>query len=181
MDPFIGEIQAFAFPFASGGFQNNAWMPCSGQTLPIQQYPALYSLLGTSFGGNGTTNFNLPNLNGNVAIGQGQGPGLSNRFIGETVGSSTVTLVQQQMASHSHGLQLGVHTATGAAAGPGTASNTAAINPDFNGFVAPPANTPLASNAMTLTGGGLAHDNTQPTQAIVYCIAVVGIFPSFNS
>ena len=181
MDPFIGEIQAFAFPYASGGFENNGWMPCSGQTLQIQQYSALYSLLGTAYGGNGTTTFQLPNLNGHVAIGQGQGPGLSNRVIGQQIGSPTVAVTPQQMATHSHGLQMGVHTATGATAGPGTASNTAAIDPAFNGFAAPPANTSLSANAMAMTGGGQPHENTQPTTAIVYCIAVSGSFPSFTS
>ena len=181
MDPYIGEIQAFAFPFASGGFQNGAWLPCSGQTLPIQQFTALYALIGTNFGGNGTTNFQLPNLNGTIAISQGQGPGLTPRVIGEAIGSPTVTLTQPQMATHSHGLQLGSHTAAGATAGPGTASNTAAIDPFFNGFVAPPGNTTLANIAMSRTGGGQPHDNTQPTMALVYCIAVAGIFPSFNS
>lgn len=177
MEPFIGEIQAFAFPFAAGGFQNNQWMPCNGQTLSIQQFSAVFALLGTNFGGNGTTTFGLPNLNGAVAIGQGPGPGLSNRVIGEQVGSPTETLTQPQMATRSHGLQLGVHTAAGA----GTASNTAAIDPLFNGFVVPPANTTLANIAMSRTGGGQPHDSTQPTQAIVYCIAVQGIFPSFSS
>ena len=82
---------------------------------------------------------------------------------------------------HSHGLQLGSKTATGATAGPGTASNTVAIDPAFSGFVAPPGNTTLANIAMSRTGGGQPHDNTQPTMALVYCIAVVGVFPSFNS
>ena len=181
MDPFIGEIQAFAFPFASGGFQNGDWLPCSGQLLPIRQFSALYALIGTNFGGNGTTNFQLPNLNGMIAISQGQGPGLTPRVIGEKIGSPTVTLTQQQMAMHSHGLQLGSKTATGATAGPGTASNTVAIDPAFSGFVAPPGNTTLANIAMSRTGGGQPHDNTQPTMALVYCIAVVGVFPSFNS
>jgi len=181
VDPFIGEIQAFAFPFASGGFQNGDWLPCSGQLLPIQQFSALYALIGTNFGGNGTTNFQLPNLNGTIAISQGQGPGLTPRVIGEKIGSPTVTLTQQQMAMHSHGLQLGSKTATGATAGPGTASNTVAIDPAFSGFVAPPGNTTLANIAMSRTGGGQPHDNTQPTMALVYCIAVVGVFPSFNS
>ena len=91
-DQFVGEIQAFTFPFAVTGF-NNAWLPCGGQLLSIQQYTALFALIGTYYGGNGTTNFALPNLNGSVAISQGQGPGLQTYVIGETVGSVVARLL----------------------------------------------------------------------------------------
>jgi microcystin-dependent protein len=179
-DPYLGEIQAFAFPFASGGFNAGVWMACQGQILPITRNTALFSLIGTLYGGNGTTTFALPNLTGTLTNSQGTGPGLGPREMGETLGSPTVILTSGEMAGHTHGLQLGVKTATGAAAGPGTASATAAIDPGFNGFVPPPFNTTLAPNAMGFTGGGLAHDNNQPTQALVWCIAVQGNFPSFN-
>lgn len=178
-DPFVGEIQAFPFAFAAQGF-NQAWLPCLGQTLPIQKFTPLFSLIGILYGGNGTTDFQLPNLNGAITNSQGAGPGLAPRTLGETIGSATVTLKTEEMAAHAHGLQLGNDAASGAAAGPGTGSNMAAINPAFNGFVAPPVNTTLAPNAMSLTGSGQPHDNTQPTQAIVWCIAYSGIFPSFN-
>jgi microcystin-dependent protein len=178
-DPFIGEIQAFPFPFAAQGF-NQAWLPCSGQLLPIQAYTALFSLIGTIYGGNGTSNFSLPNMNGLVAINQGQGNGLSMRTIGELVGSEWVTLTQATMPSHTHSLGLGSKGATGATAGPGTASNMAAIDPNFNGFVPPPSTTMLAGTAIVPTGQSQPHPNTQPTQAIVWCIAVYGIFPSFS-
>ncbi|OKO78805.1 tail fiber protein [Bradyrhizobium sp. AS23.2] len=179
-DPYVGEIQAFPFPFATGGF-NSAWLPCLGQLLPIQRYSPLFSLIGTYYGGNGTTNFALPNLNGSVAISQGQGPGLQNRVIGDVVGSPTVNLTSDQMARHTHALQLGAGNAENASPGPGTASNMVAINPQFNGFIAPPGNLTLAANAVTFTGQGQPHDNMQPTQAIVWCIAYAGIFPSFSS
>ncbi|MBW7968508.1 tail fiber protein [Bradyrhizobium sp. BR 10289] len=179
-DQYVGEIQAFPFAFAVTGF-NNAWLPCGGQLLPIQQYSPLFALIGTFYGGNGTTNFALPNLNGSIAISQGQGPGLQNYVIGETVGSPTVNLTSDQMARHTHTLQLGNKSATGATAGPGAAGTTVAIDPNFNGFVAPPGNLTLAPNAITLTGQGLPHDNMQPTQALVWCIAYAGIFPSFGS
>ncbi|EJN14838.1 microcystin-dependent protein [Bradyrhizobium sp. YR681] len=178
-DPFVGEIQAFPFAFAVGGF-NQAWLPCGGQLMPIQRFTALYSLIGTYYGGNGTTNFALPNLNGSVAISQGQGPGLQNRLIGEIVGSAQVTLTGDNMARHSHVLQLGNKAAQGATAGPGTPGTTVAIDPGFNGFTAPPGTLTLAPNAVALTGQNLPHDNTQPTQAIVWCIAYAGIFPSFS-
>jgi len=179
-DPYIGEIQAFPFTFAAQGF-NQSWLPCFGQLLPIQQFTPLFALIGTAFGGNGTTNFALPNLAGSVTNGQGDGPGLQPRVIGEMLGSPTVNLTYGEMAMHTHGLQLGSKTAANPAPGPGTASNMAAIDPLFNGFVAPPSTVTLAPNAMTLTGQGLPHDNTQPTQAIIWCIAFAGIYPSFNN
>jgi microcystin-dependent protein len=179
-DPFVGEIQAFPFPFAGGGF-NNAWLPCLGQLLPLQAFTPLYALIGTYYGGNGTTNFALPNLNGSIAIGQGDGPGLTPRIIGESVGSSSVSMTTDHMAQHTHALQLGSRAAQNAAAGPGTASNTAALDPGFNGFFAPPGNLVLSANAVTMSGQGIPHDNMQPTQALVWCIAFAGIYPSFNN
>jgi len=178
-DPYVGEIQAFPFYWAVGGF-NNVWLPCGGQLLALQAYTPLFSLIGTYYGGNGTTNFALPNLNGSVAISQGQGPGLQNRVIGEVVGSPQVNLVSDNMARHTHVLQLGNKSAQGATAGPGTAGSTVAIDPGFNGFTAPPGTLTLAPSAVTFTGQNLPHDNTQPTQAIVWCIAYAGIFPSFS-
>lgn len=177
--PYIGEIQAFAFPFAAQGFQNNQWAPCLGQLLPINgPYTALYSLIGTSYGGNGTTNFGLPNLNGHAVASQGQGPGLTNRLLGESWGEPEVTVLTQQMATHIHALQLG----TGVAGSPSPTPSAGAVllNPDFNGFVAPPANTAFATTAVGLTGGGQPHANMQPTLVLVYCIALTGTFPTFN-
>lgn len=178
-DPFVGEIQAFPFPWAIDGF-NTTWLPCLGQLLPIQQYSPLFALIGISYGGNGTTNFALPNLNGAITVSQGQGPGLQNRILGKSIGAATVTLTSAQMASHTHAMQLGSKTAQGATAGPVAAGTTAAIDPSFNGFVAPPPNTTLAPNAITSTGQGLPHDNTQPTQALIWCIAYGGTFPVFG-
>jgi len=179
-DPFVGEIQAFPFPFAVGGF-NQAWLPCGGQLLPLQRFTALFSLIGTYYGGNGTTNFALPNLNGSVAISQGQGPGLQNRIVGEVVGSPQVNLISDNMARHTHALQLGDKGAAGATPGPGAPGTTVAIDPNFNGFVALPAPLTLVANAVALTGQNQPHDNMQPTQAIVWCIAYAGVFPSFST
>jgi microcystin-dependent protein len=178
--PYVGEIQAFPFTLATGGF-NNAWLPCFGQLLAIQAFTPLFALIGTYYGGNGTTNFQLPNLNGSVAISQGMGPGLSQRDIGEIIGSVTVSLTSSTMPAHVHTLQLGSRTAQNAAAGPGTASDMVAIDPSFNGFVAPPGTLTLAPNAVTFTGQGVPHDNMQPFQALIYCICYAGIFPSFSS
>jgi microcystin-dependent protein len=180
-DQFIGEIQAFPFPFALQGGFSNAWMPCLGQLLPLQAYSALFALIGTYYGGNGTTNFQLPNLAGSVVISQGQGPGLSIRMIGERVGSSTATLMSNEMARHTHGLQLGTRASADPSPGPGTASNMMAIDPGMNGYAALSTNnTTLAPNAITTSGQGLSHDNMQPTQVLIWCIAYSGIFPSFG-
>lgn len=179
-DPYVGEIQAFPFAFAVGGF-NYAWLPCFGQLVAVQSFSPLFSLIGTSYGGNGTTNFALPNLNGSVTIGQGAGPGLQPRVLGQTVGSSQVSLTSDNMAMHTHALQLGSSSAQNAAPGPGTGMNMVALNPGFNGFVDPPGNLTFSANAVTFTGQGLPHDNMQPTQALVWCIAYAGIFPSFGS
>jgi microcystin-dependent protein len=179
-DPYVGEIQAFPFAFAVGGF-NNIWLPCFGQLVALQAFTPLYALIGTYYGGNGTTNFALPNLNGSVTISQGNGPGLQPRVVGETVGSSQVSLTSDDMAMHTHALQLGSSTAQNAAPGPGTGMNMVALNPAFNGFVDPPGNLTFSANAVTLTGQGLPHDNMQPTQALIFCIASAGIFPSFNN
>jgi len=178
-NPFVGEIQAFPFPFATGGF-NNMWLPCLGQVLPVQQYTPLFALIGTYYGGNGTTNFALPNLGGAVALSQGQGVGLSLRQIGDVVGAPTVSLTSNEMARHTHGLQLGIKSAPNPSPGPGQQQALTAIDPNFNGFAPPPSTTTLAPNTILPTGQGLPHDNMQPTQVLIWCIAYAGIFPSFG-
>ncbi|MGJ4996309.1 phage tail protein [Bradyrhizobium sp. HKCCYLS3077] len=179
-DPFIGEIQAFPFTFAADGF-NNAWLPCFGQLVPIQRFSPLFALIGTYYGGNGTSNFQLPNLSGSITNGQGDGPGLQPRVIGQTMGSSTVSLTTAELAGHTHVLQLGNKAAEGGALGPGTGNAIAAIDPAFNGFLPPPAQATLSPQAMTFTGQNIPHDNMQPTQALIWCIAYAGVFPSFNN
>jgi microcystin-dependent protein len=176
VDPFLGEIQAFPYNFVPAN-----WAACLGQILPIGSNTALFSLIGTYYGGNGSSTFALPNLNGNIVNGQGNGPGLQPRSIGENLGVQNVSLASGEMARHTHNLQIGVRNGLNGAPGPGTGSNMAMVDPEFNGFVAPPTTTSFSPNAMGLTGGGQAHPNNQPTLAIVYCIALRGIFPSFDS
>ena len=182
-DSYIGEIQAFPYSnlsmnsFLAG---NCTWFPCFGQVLAISANTALFSLIGTFYGGNGTTNFQLPNLNGFITNSQGTGPGIRDRVLGEVFGSNQVSVFSNEMPAHIHGLQLGKAGSTGAQAGPGQGTNMAAIDPAFNGFVALPNNTTFAPNAMTFTGGGQPHANTQPTIAIVWCICTAGIYPSFG-
>lgn len=173
-DPYVGEIQAFAF-----GFAPNGWMPCYGQLLSIQRYATLFALIGINYGGDGVSNFALPNLIGNAAMSQGQGPGLPDYVIGETVGAAAVTVQISELPPHTHTLQLGNKASAGSTAAP-TAGISVAIDPNFNGFLAPPTDTVLAPSAMGLTGGSQAHPNNQPALAMIYCIAIAGVYPSFS-
>lgn len=173
-DPYLGEIQAFAF-----GFYPKNWLPCDGRPMAIRQNTALYSLIGTYYGGDGTTTFLLPNLVDRVAMSQGQGPGLPSYTIGSAPGEMSVTLSTNEMPAHTHGLQLANQTADSTTA-PSATSNVV-INPGFNGFVPPPSTTTLSTNGVVPTGNSQPHPNAQPTLAMIYCICVSGIFPSFGN
>jgi microcystin-dependent protein len=172
MDPFLGEIRLFA-----GNFAPQGWALCNGSLLSIAQNTALFALLGTTYGGDGVTNFALPNLNGRFAMHQGQGPGLSNRTIGEAVGEAAVTLSAAQVAAHSHAANCSSQGTTDTPKG-----NFWATDP--SGDIAPySAAGPNAQMAPLGAGGGnpaLPHPNVQPYQAICYIIALNGIFPSQN-
>ncbi|MDQ7250318.1 phage tail protein [Dongia sedimenti] len=177
-DQYIGEIIAVGFYYGTGF--DNTWAPCDGRVLPIQQYSALFSLIGTAYGGDGTRTFALPNLNGRVAASQGQGPGLTTRSLGEQVGTDQVTLTHDQMPKHNHQIRLGQAGGPNTTPGPGGAGTTAAINPTFNGFVNGPGNVPFAPTAIAFDGGQQPHPNDQPTTGLWYLIALSGIFPNFN-
>jgi microcystin-dependent protein len=172
-DQFLGEIRIFPFNFAPVG-----WAFCNGQILPISQNTALFSLLGTTYGGDGKSNFALPNLQGNAPLMAGQGPGLSERFLGETSGEPTVTLLQSQMPTHTH-VPLGVaangdqnspqsNTWATAHSGPKTKDRTYATS----------GGTPMSPNAIPIAGGSQPHDNMPPYLTLNFCIAMVGIFPA---
>ena len=175
--PFLGQIQAFAFNFAP--YQ---WAMCSGQLVPIQQNAALYSLLGTTYGGNGTNNFQLPNLAARALCNQGTGPGLSQRVIGETFGEMEVTLSSSEMPQHIHTMSAwGIRSATNKVAVP--VAGAAICGPGgstYSSAVGASSNTSLAPSAVGTTGGNLPHENRQPFVAITYGIALSGAFPSFN-
>jgi len=174
-DPFVGQISAFGFNFAPRG-----WFLCQGQTLAISQYAALFSLIGTYYGGNGTTTFQLPNLQGNVPLGQGQGqgPGLSNYTIGETGGANTVTMLTTNMPPHTHALNAADVAATQASAA-GQMLGAPFKNP-VRGLIysttAP--NTALTPRSISSFGGGQPHNNVQPTLVLNYCICYSGVFPT---
>ena len=176
-DPFLGEIRLFAGNFAPVG-----WALCDGSILPISQYTAVFSLLGTTYGGNGTSNFALPNLQGTVPIHWGQGAGLSSRTIGETGGATSVTLTPSEGASHTHPLLASTGMAnTGSPAGSLVAVSDP-TNPIYVGN--PGAAAPLAFGPQAIgeTGAAapVAHNNMQPYLVVNFCIALQGVFPSRN-
>jgi microcystin-dependent protein len=181
-DFFLGEIQMFGFNFAPKG-----WAQCTGQLLPIQQNQALFALLGTTYGGNGTTTFQLPDLRGRLPMGQGIGPGLTPRVLGETSGQENHVLLSNENPRHTHQ----VNTISN----PTLANNTDTPGPTqflaqttFTGTVGAATPIYVADAAPTIpmnvgavgTVGGQPHPNLMPLLAINFCIALTGIFPSRN-
>lgn len=175
--PFLGEIRAFGFNFAPKG-----WTMCNGQFLSIQQNAALFSLLGTFYGGNGVTTFALPDLRGRGAVNQGQGQGLSNYVIGEQTGTETVTLISTQMPQHNH--LWAANNAVGDIPAPtGNFLSGAKVldGTQVKTYAAPGgATVPLATNTLGLAGQNQSHQNMMPYLVVTYCIALQGIFPSRN-
>lgn len=177
MDPFIGEIKMVGFNFAPNG-----WALCNGQLLAIAQNQALFSLLGTTFGGDGVRTFGLPNLQSRVPIHQGQGQGLSPYSMGQVGGAENVTLLQNQMPMHNH--LVGVNNTLGTASDP----TNAILAKPYTGEVRNPTAVPayssasatgnLSANAVSQTGGNQPHANIQPYLCVNFIIALQGIFPS---
>jgi microcystin-dependent protein len=172
-DPFVAEIRIFPFNFAPTG-----WAMCNGQLLPISQNTALFSLLGTTYGGDGKSNFALPNIQGQAAMFWGQGPGLSLRDIGEAGGVSTVTLLTAEMAAHPHTLGGSVN-ANGASLTP--VGNLWAQAPQGRGSLSiyheAPATGAVNPNCMPNAGGDQPHNNLQPYLTLNFCMAMQGVFP----
>lgn len=163
---FIGEIRVFGFPFPPRG-----WAACNGQLLPISQNQALYALLGTDYGGNGTTNFALPNLQGRMPMGTGQAQYGAYITRGQVGGREFVTLTTSQIPQH-------VHTISTASNAPGDRTTGANAFPAAaRGHYAPSADTVLASSALSTTGGNLPHENRPPLSVLNFCIATSGIYP----
>ena len=171
MDPFVAEIRIFPFNFAPKG-----WAFCDGQILPLSQNTALFSLLGTSYGGDGKSNFALPNLQGAAPVAQGQGPGLSQYFVGENSGTDYVTLVQPEMPGHTHDLQGDGNAFDGVAFSP---SGALPGNAGSNNIYSTNAPAPVAMNVamVSIAGGGQPHNNMMPYLTLNYCIALQGVFP----
>ncbi|MEO5609318.1 MAG: tail fiber protein [Ornithinibacter sp.] len=170
-DPFVAEIRAFPFTFAPRG-----WALCDGSLLPISQNTALFSLLGTTYGGDGRVTFALPDLRGRVPVHPGQGPGLTARDLGEQGGQASVSLLVSEMPSHSHAV-----TASAGAAYARSPSGEHFANQSggLNGY-AGPSGAPsalLAAAASDATGGGQPHNNLAPYLVLTFCIALQGIYP----
>ncbi len=167
-DPFVAEIRIFPFNFAPRG-----WAWCDGQLLPLSQNTALFSLLGTTYGGNGMSNFALPDLQGRAPMHPGQGPGLSLHDLGETGGSETVTLLESEMPAHSHGMsvssQLGLENTT--------TSQLFAMGDGVNLYGPANSLTSMSGQALTPAGGDQPHNNLQPYLTFCFCIALQGVFP----
>jgi microcystin-dependent protein len=169
-DPFVAEIRIFPFNFAPTG-----WAFCDGQLMPISQNTALFSLLGTTYGGDGKSTFALPNVQGAAPMHPGQGPGLSLHDLGEQGGSETVTLLQSEIPAHSHALR-----ANGAPSDlqlPGN-DRTLGRSNGGNAYKIPPV-TPVNMAPQTLapSGGSLPHNNLMPYLTLSFCIALQGVFP----
>lgn len=168
-DPFIGEIRTFGFNFAPVG-----WAMCNGQLLPINQNTALFSLLGTYFGGNGTTTFGLPDLRSRVPIHMGQGSGLSEYVLGQFGGDENVALQATQLPSHSHP----VNANDGAASSTRPAGGVLARSGSDIYAGSPDGSTVMNTTMIANSGGNQAHPNIQPYLTLNVCIALVGVYPS---
>ena len=167
-EPFLGEIRMFGFNFPPRG-----WSLCNGQLLPISQNTALFSILGTTFGGDGKTTFALPNLQGNAPMHPGTGPGLTPRSLGEDGGEEAVTLTTNTIPSHNH-IPLAKSGAGTQYAPSGTVWAADAAGAPF---YATTPNTAMNASIMGSVGGGLPHANLQPYLAVNFCIALQGVFP----
>lgn len=168
-DPFVAEIRIFPFNFAPKG-----WAWCNGQLLPISQNTALFSLLGTTYGGDGKSTFALPDLEGRAPMHPGQGPGLSLHDLGETGGSETVTLLESEIPSHNHFVR--------ASQGDGLSREPVTQNPATGiggvvAYAAPGALTQMSPNALAPAGGDQPHNNMQPYLTFYFNIALQGVFP----
>jgi microcystin-dependent protein len=182
--PYLSQIMMFG-----GNFAPKNWALCNGQLLSIQQYTALFSLLGTQFGGDGIRTFGLPNLQSSVPVGMGQGPGLSSYIIGQVGGFPNVTLTQGTVPSHQHFMMAVNNTSTTTSA---SISNTMLLgSPPASGAALyanpptgsqPPLNKPqvLAAAVCSQQGNTLPHSNLMPSLCVTFCIALVGVFPTRN-
>lgn len=167
-DPFVAEVRIFPFNFAPRG-----WAFCNGQLMPISQNTALFSLLGTTYGGDGKSTFALPDCEGRASMHPGQGPGLSLHDLGETGGSETVTLLQSEMPAHAHTFGANNGPANSRAA----AGNSLARIVGGLVYAAPGTIVAMSDQCLAPAGGDQPHNNLQPFLTLSFCIALQGVFP----
>jgi microcystin-dependent protein len=169
VDPFVGEIRIFGFNFAPRG-----WAACNGQLMPISQNTALFSLLGTMYGGDGKTTFALPNLNGAAPMGAGVGPDGANYYQGSDGGEPAVSLILSELPVHTHGLSVSTRNASEK-----NPQNQALAVGQGIGMYGPnnQPTTTMAPEALSISGGNLPHNNMQPSLVFTFCIALQGIYP----
>lgn len=170
-DPFVAEIRIFPFNFAPKG-----WAWCDGQLLPLSQNTALFSLLGTTYGGNGKSNFALPDLQGRVPMHPGQGPGLSLHDLGESGGSETVSLLESELPSHSHSISAGTSPSTTHTPATGIALSRSSGGMAYQNMTQT-NRVNLAPETLLPQGGHSPHNNMQPYLTCYFCIALQGVFP----
>jgi microcystin-dependent protein len=170
-NPFVAEIRIFPFNFAPTG-----WAFCDGQILPLSQNTALFSLLGTTYGGDGKSNFALPNMQGNVPMHPGQGPGLSLHDLGETGGSDTVTLLESEIPSHNHAMMTFGGQASGHAPAPNV-SFARAVGIDAYSATSTSGLVQMSDSTVAPAGGDQPHNNLQPYLTLNFCIALQGVYP----
>lgn len=169
-DPFVAEIRIFGFNFAPRG-----WATCDGQLLPLSQNTALFSLLGTTYGGNGKSNFALPNMAGNVPMHWGQSTTGTLYDLGQASGAASVTLLQSEIPVHNHNIQVAADIATENSPAPNRVLTTSNNGSMYAPFAAPLVT--MAPQALGVTGGSLPHNNLQPYLTLMFCIALQGVFP----
>jgi microcystin-dependent protein len=171
-NPFLAEIRIF-----TGNFAPKGWALCDGQLMSISQNTALFSLLGTTYGGDGKSNFALPNLQGSAPMQAGQGPGLTLRDLGEVGGEQTVTLLNTEMPAHSHQAKAGT---SGGQPGPGNNAWSSGLKTAAPLYAASAtqSNVPMSPLALSLAGGSQPHNNLQPYLGLTFIIALQGVFPA---
>ena len=167
-DPFVAEIRMFGFNFAPTG-----WAQCNGQLLPISQNTALFSLLGTFYGGDGKSTFALPNLQASIPIHQGQGQGLSEYFLGQAGGTPNVTLLEAEMPTHTHTWKASQQDATSQT--PGGEMTAVGLGVQIYNALSSPVQ--MAPQTISIAGGSLPHNNMMPYLVVNFCIAMQGVFP----
>ena len=171
-DPFVAEIRIFPFNFAPRG-----WAWCDGQLLPLSQNTALFSLLGTTYGGDGKSTFALPNIQGSAVMHPGQGPGLSLHDLGEVGGSETVTLLESEIPAHSHSMNASQQDGTERTPNVNNTGQLLATGVGISQYQTPQAQTTLNPAVVAPAGGDQPHNNMQPYLTFYFNIALQGVFP----